>query len=615
MKKKKRTFGELIGYWFDLMMSKGPIAMTLLLFAITIAAVGVIGTLAYIVSGEGNIVYQFWNSLLYTMDSGSLADVPTDNLIYLLLMFLATLCGLFLTSILIGIITTSVEDKLGELRKGTSVVQEENHTVIIGFNSNVYSILRELIEANSNKKRACVVVLGEEDKNVMEDAILSHIPHTKTTQIICRSGNLHEAYAIERCSVETCKSVIVNVYDDAETIKILLALANHVKGAEIKNQNLKFIALLQNSQNVEAAKIAGEGRAAIIFIKDAIARIISNTCRQHGLSQVLTELFNFSGNELYFENVPELEGKTFKEATLSFSNAIAVGLSSEGRVKLNPPMNTIISGDDGLVLLEYDDGAYNYHDTQIADVSNICQGSSISAQSSNSLIVLGSNDKLPIILEEYEQYVHKGARVIIIDDDLNEERLGTYSNLDITVCKEAITRELLCKFLDEKTNNVLLLNDDSREPEASDSQTLLQLILLRDIADKSKLHLSITTELRSVENQRLASRARVDDFIIGSNFASLMMAQISESPAMLPLIDDLLDSEGSELYMKPASDYVVTGVPVDSYTLTESAAQKGEIYLGYRHIGSTSADVIVNPQKDEKIVFGENDQIVVIAEN
>ena len=88
MKKKKRTFGELIGYWFDLMMSKGPIAMTLLLFAITIAAVGVIGTLAYIVSGEGNIVYQFWNSLLYTMDSGSLADVPTDNLIYLLLMFL-----------------------------------------------------------------------------------------------------------------------------------------------------------------------------------------------------------------------------------------------------------------------------------------------------------------------------------------------------------------------------------------------------------------------------------------------------------------------------------------------------------------------------------------------
>ena len=121
--------------------------------------------------------------------------------------------------------------------------------------------------------------------------------------------------------------------------------------------------------------------------------------------------------------------------------------------------------------------------------------------------------------------------------------------------------------------------------------------------------------MRSVDNQQLASRARVDDFVIGLNFASLMMAQISENPRITPLIEDLLDESGSELYMKSIADYVTIGVPVDSYTLTESAARKGETYVGYRHVGDVKSNVIVNPNKEEKIVFHENDQIVVIAEN
>lgn len=161
---KKRALREHFGYWIDCMMSKGPIAMSILLFAITVIIVVIVGVIASFVSDEGGIFYQVWYSLMYTLDAGNLAGVPTNNIIYLFLMFLATLCGLFLTSVLIGVIATGVEDKLGNLRKGTSVVQENGHTVIIGFDNNVYAILRELIEANSNKKNACVVVLGEQPK-------------------------------------------------------------------------------------------------------------------------------------------------------------------------------------------------------------------------------------------------------------------------------------------------------------------------------------------------------------------------------------------------------------------------------------------------------------------
>ena len=300
---------------------------------------------------------------------------------------------------------------------------------------------------------------------------------------------------------------------------------------------------------------------------------------------------------------------------MSFSNAIVVGLQSSGQVKLNPPMDTRIGKDDEIVILELDDGAYNYHPVKTVDESKICNNASVSAIANNHLIVLGSNEKLPTILTEYSKYVEQGTHVVIVDDDLDEAKLGTYDNLNITVCTKQVTRELLCEFINKDANNILLLNDDSQEPETSDSQTLLRLILLRDIADSAGLDFSITTEMRSVDNQRLASQARVDDFVIGSNFSSLIMAQISENPNMMPLIDDLLDESGSEMYMKPASNYVPVGVPVDSYILAESAARKGEIYLGYRHNDSVRTEVIVNPYKGDTIVFGEKDLVVVIAEN
>ena len=171
----KKSFLKRLRYWFDRMMSKGPIAMSLLLFSVTATIICIIGIIAFFISGDNTVLGEIWNSLQYTLDAGNLSNVPTDNLLYLLLMFLATLCGLFLTSVLIGIISTGVKGKLRDLRKGVSVVQEEGHTVIVGFDNNIYSILRELIEANSNQKNPCVVVLGRRSKEEMEESIASHI--------------------------------------------------------------------------------------------------------------------------------------------------------------------------------------------------------------------------------------------------------------------------------------------------------------------------------------------------------------------------------------------------------------------------------------------------------
>ena len=168
------------------------------------------------------------------------------------------------------------DSKLNDLRKGTSTVLEQGHTTIVGFDNNIYSILSELIEANANKKDACIVVLGELPKIEMEEAISAHFPDTHSTRIICRSGGLHEMHSLALCSLETSRSVIVNISEDAQTVKTILAISAYLKGKTLAYPDLHIIAALQDSQFMEAARIAGEGRACIIYSKDAIARIISD---------------------------------------------------------------------------------------------------------------------------------------------------------------------------------------------------------------------------------------------------------------------------------------------------------------------------------------------------
>lgn len=612
---KKRNLRERLRYFLERLLSQKPFSMILLLFSFMITVVLAIGTVAFFVSDDGGWLYQLWTSLMHTLDAGTLAGNSTENVPYLVMMSLATLCGLLLTSVLIGIITTGFETKLENLKKGSSAVQVQGQTTIIGFDDNVYSLISELVEANRNKKKAHVVVLGNASKEEMEDAIAAHVPKTYTTQIVCRSGQLYEPHSLQLCAVENSRSVIVNTTDDAETVKVLLALSAYVKGVRLYNPELCYVASIRSEENIEVARIAGEGRARIVYTSDAVARIIVNTCRQHGLARVLTELFDFSGDEMYIERVPELVGKTFGEAMSCLENATLIGLSSKAGGRLNPPMDTVITEEDGLVMIERDDGDYRLCRPQDADADAINTAVFSQNAEKGDLVILGSNDKLSIILSEYDKYVAPGTSVTVVDEELSNTLAQNYRNLSVSVCERPINKAFLEELAKSGTANILLLNDDSAGTQQSDANTLIRLLLLRNIADNTDRRFSITTEMHHAENQKLAARARVDDFVIGSNFSRLLMAQISECPALSPIIDDLLDEDGSELYIKPADHYVKTGVPVSMFTLVRSAAQKGEILLGYRITRDGVTESVLNPVKSTLAVFGEEDRVIVIADN
>lgn len=615
---KKVSFREKLRYAFDNFMGKGTIALIGMLFLITAIVVVITGSLSCIGNSEANAGNSIWMSLMHALDAGTLAGDDTSNIGFVVLMTIVTICGIFVTSILIGIISSAFEEKLNSLRKGFSKVIESNHTVIVGFNDSIYTILTELIEANANHKKACILVIGQEEKEVMDEEIRNHIKDFKTTHIICRNGKATNAAVLEIASVETARSIIVNEEDDFAAIKAILSLVAYMKAKDVFANETYITALIHNRENLDAAKIAAEGKAEIIFFSDMITRVIANTCRQPGLSNVLTEVFGFDGDEFYFEDFPELVGKKFSEVLNLFEKSIVVGICRNEVPLLNPPMDTVLEKGDRIIHLAEDDGVSKPMAAAPAvNVEAYLAESKPVVQETFNMLILGYNESLSQLLDELEEFLSEQSLITIACETLPEELVEEWMKhkYQVRVMEKNIYEiHELQELIHEDSKNVLLLSQDG-DPEESDEKILLLLLQIRAILAKNNWNINITSEMNSVENQKLMQVANVNDFVVGSSITSLIISQVAENRHLLEFFTTLLTAEGSEFYMKPAKDYVKTGQSLNFYEMTEVVKKKNEILMGYKRMDNGRIQLTINPVKTEKTTFREDDYLIVIAED
>jgi hypothetical protein len=140
------------------------------------------------------------------------------------------------------------------------------------------------------------------------------------------------------------------------------------------------------------------------------------------------------------------------------------------------------------------------------------------------------------------------------------------------------------------------------------------------LAEKSEKKLNIVSEMFDQNNRELAAVTKADDFIISDNLISRMLTQLSETRELKKVFDDLFDSDGSEIYLKNATEYVIANSAVNFYTILEAAALKGQTALDYRkvefaHDVEKNYGIIINPVKTDNVCFTEDDKIIVLSEN
>ncbi len=629
----KNKFSEKFKYRFDSIMSKGTIALIIwltIIAAIIIFSISLITWLFKLDPNKTDFFQIVWMSLMRTLDAGTMGG-DEGPWLFLFSMFGVTLGGIFVISALIGILTTGLESKLEELRKGRSKVIENKHTIILGWSEQVFTIISELITANQSKGKSCIAIMGNKDKIEMEDEIKSKVGKSGKTKIVCRQGSPIELNDLNIVNINTSQSIIILSPDDesdpdSSVIKTILAITNY---PERRKEPYNIIAEIRDPKNVEICKIVGKNELEVVLVGDLISRIIAQTCRQPGLSLVYTELLDFGGVEIYFTQEKNLTGKNFSEILSCYNDSTIIGVFEDQKTaKLNPPMDYILKTNDSLIIIAEDENKI-----KLSNISNFnintqaIQGIKKSSQAVESTLILGWNWKTTRIIRELDNYVGKGSLVTLVanhengESQINKECKDQLKNISIKFINDDTTdRRVLDSLTSENFNHIIVVCYDDIEPQQADARTLITLLHLRDISYKTGKNFSIVSEMLDIKNRNLAEIAKANDFIVSDKIISLLLSQISENKYLNAVFTDLFDPEGSEIYLKPADNYIKLNTNLNFYTVIEAAKKSGEIPIGYKieslaHDKGKNNGVFVNPIKSDMISFDKNDKIIVISED
>lgn len=625
---KRASLTDRLRYAFDNTMSRGPVALIAWLALISMTVIVVVAFLVWSlgIAAQPSLVDQMWEYLMHALgDFDPRSETPWS---FRLATLIVTITGIFVMSTLIGVLTTGIEEKLTDLRKGRSRVIESGHTIILGWSKQVFYIISELVIANENQRKSCIAILSGEDKVEMEDAIRDQVGSTGRTRIVCRRGSPMDMSDLEIVSPHTAKSIIILSPEDddpdASVIKTLLAIVNNPNR---RSEPYHIVTELHNPRNVDVARLVGRDEVELVFTSELTARITAQTCRQSGLSVVYTELMNFAGDEIYFQDEPALVGKTFGESLLAYEDSAVIGLLPKGDgPRLNPPMDTRIqAGDQIIAISEDDDTVVLSGKTDLGIAPTAIRATEPVEASPERVLILGWNWRGPIIVGELDNYVAPGSAITIVAEGVDEAEVMAccpgFENQTVGFQQGDITdRRVLNRLPFETIDHVILLAySDTLDSEKADARTLITLLHLRDIDERLGHRFSIVSEMLDIHNQELAQVTRADDFVVSDKLISLVLSQISEHKALSPVFADLFDPEGSEIYLKPATDYVKPGQPVNFYTVVEAARQQGAVALGYR-VQAQANDVkgygvVVNPAKSAPVVFAEGDRIIVLAQD
>ncbi|MBW9062418.1 hypothetical protein JNB71_03720 [Rhizobium herbae] len=632
--KQGTPWGARLRYEFDKSMAAGPIALIGWLAVISLIVIVVAGAFLALtrIAPEGGQPVSFvegaWESLMRTMDAGTMGgDVGWS---FRGVSLFVTITGIFVFSALIGVLSSGLENKLEELRKGRSQVLENDHTIILNWSPSIFDVICELIIANTSRRKPRIVIMANKDKVEMEDEIAAKVIDLKNTRIICRSGDPTDLYDLSIVNPQTSRSVIVLSPEgddpDSQVIKSVLALVND---PHRRSTPYQIAAEIRDSRNADVARIVGGSELQLILADDLISRIVVHSSRQSGLSAVYSELLDFDGCEIYTLEQPDITGKSFASAVMAYETSTLIGLcDEEGKLHLNPPPGRVFKQGERAVIIAEDDAAIKTASNKIRIEKEAILPAVARDPRPERTLLLGWNRRGPIITFELSRYVAPGSLLTIaadtpeLEDDIKALKVSSDNMaVDYRVIDTSNRAELDALDIPGYDHVLVLGYSDHMAPQPADTRTLVTLLQLRKIAEQAGRHISVVSEMTDVRNRELAEVTRADDFVVSNKLVSMMLAQASENASMAAIFDELLDEDGSEIYMRPVSDYVAIGEPVTFYTISLAALRRGEVALGYRRQRDDDPDlrrlggVTVNPSKSERLLYSETDRVIVLARN
>jgi K+/H+ antiporter YhaU regulatory subunit KhtT len=231
----------------------------------------------------------------------------------------------------------------------------------------------------------------------------------------------------------------------------------------------------------------------------------------------------------------------------------------------------------------------------------------------NHTLLLGWNQKIHQIIHELVSANEsiRGSKIVILADrdkvemedalkthakELRHTKLIARSGDPMSVNDLKLTR------LDDARSIVILSPDDD---EDADNFSIKTALAIMNNPGRSAKRYSIVGEIKQSQNLEVAELVGNGEveWILGSEVISRLIVQTSRQSGLSAVFTDLLDFEGSELYL-----YKATAFTGQTYGEVARQSHHGSV-LGIDRNG----DVLLNPERTTKILAG--DQLIVFAED
>eukprot|EP00658_Telonema_sp_P-2_P032089 TRINITY_DN23855_c0_g1_i1.p1 TRINITY_DN23855_c0_g1~~TRINITY_DN23855_c0_g1_i1.p1 ORF type:complete len:699 (-),score=231.86 TRINITY_DN23855_c0_g1_i1:70-2166(-) len=506
------TFGMKAHYAFDNFMIK-PSSAFLIIVVLTLILMLIGGAGLFIV--DDTVATSFtegvWIAWQYINDGAAHTDLTGMSRI---VGGAISVAGLVLFAILTGFIFDLITVKMEELRKGKSKVVEQDHTLILGWSDKLFTILKELCDANSTRPDGShggviVILANLIDKEEMLGELDDRIPEEDRmgSKFVVRYGSSMLAYDLAKVAVNAARSIIVLCDTDipaekadAATLRVVLSL-----GGCLTTSKAHIVAEVRDIDCVPLLNLVGQGRVANVVSHDIVGRLMVMSVRQPGLQQVYNEILGFDGDEFYIEEWAEAEGMPFGDLQQHFPDAIPLGIRNpDGIVIIKPNMMRPMEPGDEILFLSEDDDTYQFDEYLELDDPSEYDPLSLEVSSGpgpvhrtpqpEMILMVGWRRDVRDVLELVDDLVAPGTKIYIVAEkplDSREEELrdsgfqvDKLRNLDIVQVLGHARRHFE---KDEMrlhlfTSCIIVADEESEDDVMnSDSMCIQTLLMIRDI--------------------------------------------------------------------------------------------------------------------------------------
>lgn len=517
---------------------------------------------------------------------------------------IASIVGLFLTSVLIGTITEGIGIWLGEIRKGKSRVIEKKHIVVLGYDFENHKLIKELIYSFEENKT--ILIVDEHSVDEIEDNLHNNIDIPKNVKIVIRTMRPWDVNELKKCNLEGSAVIIITPLNDICTIKAVFAVKKIIDHTTLTNTHV-VCAINDESLYINFS----DKNYVMVKANELLSKLIAMSNKQTGLPTALLSIFSFKGSEFYLQANSSLIGKSFIYLINNMIDGVPVGINRNNNIILLPNLDEEIKSGDEIL---YYSQCKKYEISTVENCYRIIHTKKcLNTSEDQNVLIMGFNNKINTILNNFDENVKK-----IVFACENEEKLDLLNSIklsekkiksDFIILNKTKTYFELQQIL-KSINHIILLSDEYMDRETSDVTNMHWYIKLVKIREQFNLKFTILAELFIDENRKLLEQRYSNDFIVSTNIVSMFLAQMAMSPMLKSFLDELLTCSGVGIDLYKPSDFGIINGYIGE--LRFNLYNAGYILLGY--VKKNKKEYVYCPRIDSYIEFEKDDALILLSD-